>query len=335
MKRDHRQGVVSLLICSALAGFAAIPADQVELFQNTGFEEELKEWRALDMSKTCQFEIDKKVKQAGKASLRIERGDGERPDFLKQFVDLPADTGELTFSVMTRIEKEGGARVTLLFSDGAETTLSQPEVGVLQRTRKKWKELSGSFKVPEGARRVGVNFWFSEPGVVWLDEVSLQWDGPSQGKTSKQADSLTLDNGDFSKGLQGWDPIDLGQSTVKGSHDRRIGAGSLRLEREGQRLFPLGGYETRVPRNKREKRVKLSFCVRADPTARACLSLQALGEGGALLATERTLIVPRGKQLSPGQLTMDVPDGTVSLALVASLGGTGKVWFDDFKLGGK
>lgn len=335
MKQDHRRGAASLLIWALLAGFIGVPSGEIELFKNNGFEDKLTDWRPLDMSRSCKFEIDKKVKKGGKASVRIERGDGGRPDFLKQFVDLPSDAGKVTFTAMVRVDKPGSVRTTLLFSDENDESLQDPEIGVTGPTRKKWKKLSGTFDVPEGASSVGVNFWFTKEGTVWLDDVSLQWDGPSQKAGAGKAASLTLDNGDFGKGIEGWTAIDLGDSSTKGRHAKGIGKGCLMLERKGRRLFPLGGYEARAERSKREKRVKLSFSARSEKGARAFVSLQALGPGGGLLASERYEVEGEGKELQPGRLELKAPPGTAQVAVVASIAGDGKAWFDDFELEGK
>ncbi|MFT7670547.1 MAG: hypothetical protein ACI8X5_003256 [Planctomycetota bacterium] len=251
-KNQRRLAGLTLGITLCLAAFtgpsetgrSGIGLSDTELFENGGFESKLDGWRALDLSKTCQFEIDKKVKKNGKLSLRIERGDGSRPDFLKQFVDLPDNGGTVEFEAYLRVDKPGNVRVTLLLSDAQSSALSNTEIATEGPTKNKWKKVSGTADVPAGTKTVGVNFWFREEGVVWIDEVSLKWAGPK--KKAKKAKFEVL-NGSFDHGLDDWQPFDLKRASVVGKVDQRVGKGSLRLERESQRLFPVGGKRHALP----------------------------------------------------------------------------------------
>lgn len=303
-----------------------------ELFSNGSFESGLDDWRTLNMSGNCQFEIDRKVKKEGKRSLRVERSSGGRPDFLKQFVDLSSDSGEVSFEALVRIDKVGEVRVSVLFSDADGKPLADHDIATVDSTRKKWKTVAGSYEVPEGAKTFGVNFWFRDEGSVWIDGVSATWKGAAKSKDKPRAG---LDNGEFTSGLDGWMPVDLERSGVTGQHDRAVGAsrkGSLRLGRDGDRLYPDGGYEARAKRAKREKKATLTFSVRSDQAARGIITLQALDAKGALLGSQSYEYRSASKEFEQSTLSLELTRGTTEVAVTLSMGGRGQVWFDDLVL---
>jgi len=327
-----------LLLAIALTSLVLTPAATDELLDNGSFEDGMNGFRTLSMTGTCTFELDKKLKKSGKRSLRIERAEGQKVDWVKFSAELPRDEGEIEVSAWYAVDKPGDVRITVYFSDEKGDTIDGfQELVSSGSTRKKWKDASSKYGVPEGAKSVGIDVWLRKPGTVWIDDFSIAYSGPTKSGRESAAE-YALVNPDFSKGLDGWTAFGPDAARVEGKSDKQVGGkrkGALRLEREGARLFPEGGHEQLVTCRKRQKRATLACAVRVEEGAHGSVVLQALDKSGALLASTRIEIAPTKKKFERGSLELALPRGTQFVAVMLGIGGSGKAWFDDLDLGGR
>ncbi len=321
----------------ALIAFAPSPSFKgEELILNGSFENGLDSWRGLNMSGSFEFKKDKKERKAGKASLKMTRGSGQRVDFVKQSVPLPNDRGEVRFSAAYKVDDPGQLRVDVYFIDDEDKTIgANLNVFDSGKTKRKWKAAKKKFKVPEGAVKFGVNVRMSKEGTAWLDAVSAIWDGPKGDAKAEPASGLS--NGGFESGLDGWTELDGGSGNARAVIDKRQqseGKASLRLERRGPRLWPPDSWEARVERNGRAKSGSLRAAVRCDGDARASVTLLALSGEGALLESVRAVWrqpEEGADEFHTQTLALDLPRGTAEIAVVVSIEGAGKAWFDDLQ----
>ncbi len=320
------------LLAGSLAG--ASPGER-ELFADNGFEDGMSAWKSLDMSGTLELELDSKTKKSGKQSLRITRGPADKVDFVKQFAVLSPAEGEVRFSMQYRVEREGEIKIQVFFFDDSGAEVG-PFADVVQSrdTKKKWLRAEKELEVPAGATSFGLNVWALAPGTVWIDDVSAVHVGPEGAKP--EAGPLALANGGFEVDLAGWEAQPFGSGTARAVRDgKRASAGkaALRLERQSVRLHPRDEWRAvSAGKLSREKSVSLRYACLVGESARASLSLQALSETGALLATARAELLRATQEFESGSLALDLPPGTRKLAVTLAIGGRGSVWFDELEL---
>lgn len=337
----------TLLLASLASAHGGKTHQGTELFENGGFEQGLSSWRALNLSGKCAFEIDEKVKRKGKHSLRMEKRESGRPDFLKQSGDLESAAGSVVFSLEYRVAPKSRLKVDVYFFDAEGETVGPGYIQVVNSGKtRSFESASKEVEVPEGAQGFGVNAILAEPGSAWLDEVSAvqvlpKAKGGKFGSRSRRKESaFALGNGGFDRNLDGWETLEGGSGRAEASLDRRVkasGKGALKLERESPRLFPLDGVVTQLELPPKKRKVTLGFAAHASQSARAAVILQVVDENDRALATVRKEL--DAEELVEGfveeSLAIELPQGGTHITVVLTVAGRGSVWFDQLEIRAK
>jgi hypothetical protein len=315
---------------------AAALADGENLLKNGGFEEGHSGWVLFGFEGTDGFALDGKDRKEGESSLRLTKKGGQSVPrvWINYSLREGQEEGRLVFSAKLRARKLGSATLKFLVYDTADSiALDEPVPDDELRGTFAWKTFEKTFDIPPNAKGGRIFLAMGGGGELWLDDFRLEHvPAKERAEPKTKRKPLEVENGDFELSRAGWNEV--GEPAV--ALDRAVvaeGSSALRVERDGERLFPEAGVEQVVAEIGRARQVTLHGRARSDGRAVAVVVLLAETEQGALVDHVREEV--RGDAYREFALKLEVPRHARRLRIFLATLGPGKTWFDGVRLEGK